>query len=103
MHNSVKPVEPEKPQVDKSKTDEVIVYQAPQPVKQSLLERPPFDSTLVRLKTAISASLQQELDKLKDVSPAENLTVNVPVVGGIAVGTACKHGACKEVGIIMRL
>lgn len=49
FHNSEKPPEAERPPVNKSKSDEVIEYKAPQaPVFESL-ERPPFESPMVSI------------------------------------------------------
>jgi hypothetical protein len=48
-HNSEKPPEAERPPVNKSNSEEVIEYKAPQaPVFESL-ERPPFESPMVSI------------------------------------------------------
>lgn len=48
-HSNEKPPEAERPPVDKSRSDEVIEYKAPQaPVFESL-ERPPFETSLVSI------------------------------------------------------
>lgn len=97
VHNSEKPIEPEKPEVDKSKANEIIEYKAPEPLKPSSLERPPFDSPLVKLKYSISATLQQEIDKNK-MNPASNKDViNSSTDGGVKVGAGCKNGGCQKV------
>jgi len=93
----VKPAEPEKVEVDKTLTDEVIEYKAPQPLKPSLLERPPFDSPLVKLKYSVSASLQQELNKLSNKSEENSVSHNYNMSNEVAVGTSCTNGGCKEV------
>lgn len=60
----MKPPEPEKPVVDKSKADEVIEYKAPVPVVASTLERPPFDSPLTLMKPEIANQLQTQFESL---------------------------------------
>jgi cysteine/histidine-rich domain-containing protein len=96
-HNNVKPVEPEKVEIDKTLTDEVIEYKAPQPLKPSLLERPPFDSPLVKLKYSVSASLQQELNKMSNKSEENSIPHISNMSNEVAVGTSCTNGGCKEV------
>lgn len=48
----MKPPEPERPAVDKSKADEVVEYKAPPAPVIQALERPAFDSPLVRVKNS---------------------------------------------------
>lgn len=47
QHNNVKPLEPERPAIDKSKAAEVIEYKAPKPLTETAVTRLPFDSPLV--------------------------------------------------------
>lgn len=96
-HNSEKPVEPEKPEVDKSKASEVIEYKAPEPLKPSTLLRPPFDSPLIKLKYSISASLQQELEKSKATDTTAQTVVNNSSPDSVRVGACCKNGGCQQV------
>ncbi|XP_046631656.1 cysteine and histidine-rich domain-containing protein 1-like [Daphnia pulicaria] len=95
-HNGEKPVEPEKPEVDKSKASEVIEYKAPEPIKPSSLLRPPFESPLIKLKYSISASLQQELEKVKATDNSSQIVENNFTSDGIRVGASCKNGGCKQ-------
>lgn len=91
----MKPKEPEKVEVEKSQ--EVIEYKAPEPIKPSLLERPPFDAPLVKLKYSISSSLQQEMDKVSTNSEKNSVSINNVRSSEIAVGTSCTNGGCREV------
>jgi cysteine/histidine-rich domain-containing protein len=49
-HNNEKPPEAERPAVDKSKSDEIIEYKAPEAPVVEALERPPFESSLVSIR-----------------------------------------------------
>lgn len=93
----MKPAQPEKVEVDKTLADEVIEYKAPQPLKPSLLERPPIDSPLVKLKYSVSPSLQQELNKLSNKSEENSISHSYNMPNEVAVGTSCTNGGCKEV------
>lgn len=97
-HNDVKPPEPEKIKIDKSKADEIIEYKAPEPIKPSTLERPPYDSPLVKLKSSISPSLSQELEKKMAQGENASSMVTTPFSDEVKVGALCKNGGCKEVG-----
>ena len=77
--------------------NEVIEYKAPEPLKPSSLERPPFDSPLVKLKHSISATLQQELDKIKANPVAAEIVSLSSSVDGIRVGAGCRNGGCQKV------
>ncbi|XP_054258498.1 cysteine and histidine-rich domain-containing protein morgana-like [Macrosteles quadrilineatus] len=91
-HNNVKPEEPQKPVVDKSKAAEVIEYRAPKPFTEPTVERPSFDSPMTTMVPAVSDVLRQQVAACKqgegDVTPDNSQ-------GGIPVGTACKNNACK--------
>ncbi|GLH11776.1 Cysteine and histidine-rich domain-containing protein [Gryllus bimaculatus] len=92
-HSNVKPPEPEKPVVDKSKADEVIEYKAPEPLVREALERPSFDSPLMTLKVDVSPALAQQVQSLKLGSNSQE----TPVSSEIPIGTPCKNGGCKQV------
>ena len=62
-----------------------------------MLTRPPFDAPLLKLKSTISASLQQELAKQKENQNASVETKSPQIIGGIQIGARCKNGGCKEV------
>ena len=87
----MKPQEPEK--VEKTVSLEEIENKVPEPLKQSFLERPPFESPLIRLKSTITATLQQELEKMKPIGIEVPKSTN----NSVDVGTTCKNGGCKEV------
>ncbi|XP_069697977.1 cysteine and histidine-rich domain-containing protein morgana isoform X2 [Periplaneta americana] len=91
-HSNVKPPEPERPPVDKSKSDEVIEYKAPQPTVVEVLERPSFETALVQLKVEVSPTLTQQVKSLTKTvsSPVGNDSVEIPI------GTSCKNGGCKQ-------
>ncbi len=93
----MKPEEPENPEVDKSKASEVIEYKAPEPLKPSSLLRPPFDSPLIKLKYSISASLQQELEKVKATDNSRQIVESNLSSDSIRVGASCKNGGCQQV------
>lgn len=97
VHNGEKPIEPEKPEIDKSKANEVIEYKTPEPLKPSTLERPPFDSPLIKLKYSISATLQKELDKAKADGSSGVAVKNSSISDGIQIGAGCKNGGCQVV------
>ncbi|XP_057380892.1 cysteine and histidine-rich domain-containing protein 1-like isoform X1 [Daphnia carinata] len=95
-HNSEKPVEAEKPEVDKSKASEIIEYKAPEPLKPSTLLRPPFDSPLIKLQYSVSASLQQELEKSKPTDNSSQTAINNSFSDSIRIGASCKNGGCQQ-------
>ncbi|KAL0281418.1 UNVERIFIED_CONTAM: hypothetical protein PYX00_002409 [Menopon gallinae] len=88
FHSNVKPPEPEKPKVEKTKSDEVYEYVAPTP-KVSTLERPPFDSPLVRLKPEISNALKAEIESVAAKK------ANADGEEEVQIGTTCKNSGCK--------
>lgn len=93
FHSNVKPPEPEKPVVDKSKADEIIEYKAPKELVRESLERPPYESKLVSLKVDVAPALVQQVQSLEIGCNSSNLdsTSDIPI------GTTCKNGGCKQV------
>lgn len=94
-HSNVKPAEPEKPPVDKTKSDEVIEYVAPRPPETPALERPPFDTPLVVMKPIVSSGLRDQVAKL--VKSSEEVKSAYDGTGQVPVGTNCKNNGCKQV------
>ncbi|XP_049804118.1 cysteine and histidine-rich domain-containing protein morgana [Schistocerca nitens] len=93
FHNNVKPPEPEKPIVDKSKADEVVVYNAPKPVAPPVLERPSFDTPLVLMAPQVSPALERQVcSKVVTVNDEE-----VESSAGVPIGTPCQNHGCKKV------
>jgi len=90
LHSNLKPVEPEKPAEEKID----IPQKKNEPLKPSALERPPFDSPLIKLKSTISPSLQKELAKLEESNPSGESTPTAKKE--ITAGTLCKNGGCNE-------
>lgn len=94
-HNNVKPPEAEKPKVEKSKQDEVIVYEAPK--RQERLPRPSVDAPVTALDVTIAPSLTQLLAGQKD-RPAEQQQPKKDQEQIIVkLGTTCKNAGCKAV------
>lgn len=89
FHSNEKPPEPEKPVVDKSKADEVIVVRPP---VQESLPRPPLTTPLTTLKTEISPSVKQLLETLQKSDDSSEQIVGD---GTPPIGTTCKNGGCK--------
>ncbi|XP_078037174.1 cysteine and histidine rich domain containing protein [Augochlora pura] len=88
-HSNIKPPEPEKPAVDKSKAKEVVEVIA-QPINNGpSLKRPPFDTPQVTLKPTVSPAL---LDQIKGLKSQEFGTVSE---NKIEIGQACKNNACR--------
>lgn len=89
-HSDVKPPEPEKPIIDKSKAHEVIEVRA-----QSLntcaskLERPNFHSSCVLLKPTISPGLLEQMKESTATSPTTDDSSK------INIGQNCQNKACK--------
>ncbi|XP_076045040.1 cysteine and histidine rich domain containing protein isoform X2 [Oratosquilla oratoria] len=93
-HNPNKPEEPEKPKVDKSARDEVIVVEARKP--EQFMTRPPLNSALVDLRITVTPSLKKALEAEKEKCKEEDGDAAVDeLVDGIRVGTTCKNNSCK--------
>ncbi|XP_069495495.1 cysteine and histidine-rich domain-containing protein 1 isoform X2 [Ambystoma mexicanum] len=102
-HNSEKPPEPIKPEVNitsekkelsdlKPKFQEHII-RAPKPVET--IKRPSPDEPSTRLQLKVASSLMQALDKLKLCTQNEE-EQNGDNSGEIKIGTSCKHGGCSK-------
>ncbi|KAB7506976.1 Cysteine and histidine-rich domain-containing protein [Armadillidium nasatum] len=88
-HNPVKPEEPIKPKPDSMYKDEVITVCPPKSVS---LERPDYNTAMERLKTTVSQSLKEALNKEKKVvTEKENEDIDL----GIKVGESCKNNGCQ--------
>ncbi|XP_030758109.1 cysteine and histidine-rich domain-containing protein [Sitophilus oryzae] len=85
LHSNIKPPEPEKPKQD---VPDVKVVQV-KPIVPTVLKRPPFDTPLVDITPEIAPSLQQQLEKIEQVSD-----VSAKKDTEIAIGTNCKNGGC---------
>lgn len=89
-HSNVKPPEPPKPAVDKSKADEVIAVRENKPLNSIVpLERPSYDFRQITLKPAVSPALLEQIKGLT-ASVTANSEENV-----IVIGQSCKNKACK--------
>lgn len=86
-HSNIKPPEPEKPLVNKSKANEVVEVVV-KPLLPSL-ERPAFDSSQTILKPTISPTLLEQVKGLK-YSETENKDGNI-----VTIGQSCKNNSCK--------
>lgn len=88
-HSSIKPQEPEKPIVDKSKANEVIEVIA-QPLKNGpVLERPPFDTPQITLTPSVSPTLLEQIKGLTYSVPESITEITVQI------GQNCKNNTCK--------
>lgn len=88
-HSNVKPVEPKKPEVDKTKSNEHIEVTVKPINNVSSMERPPFDSPQRTLVPSISPAL---LEQIKDLMKSESKVVTD---GTVQIGENCKNNACK--------
>ncbi|XP_076239888.1 cysteine and histidine rich domain containing protein [Calliopsis andreniformis] len=88
-HSNVKPPEPKKPTVDKSKAAEVIEVTAQTLNNGTKLQRPPFDATQIILTPTISPTLLEQIKGL--IFCAQKSTFNTTV----QIGQTCKNNSCK--------
>ncbi|XP_066597950.1 cysteine and histidine-rich domain-containing protein morgana [Prorops nasuta] len=87
-HTNEKPPEPEKPAVDKSKTDDVLEVQI-KPISEPTLQRPSFDVMQVTLEPNISQTL---LEQIKGLTMNSLETLNCDK---IQIGQSCKNKSCS--------
>ncbi|XP_067215137.1 cysteine and histidine-rich domain-containing protein morgana [Linepithema humile] len=88
-HSNEKPIEPEKPAVDKSEIDKVIeVISKPLNNKPSL-KRPSFDVPQFTLSPTISPIL---LEQIKGLTALE---IDKSIENIVQVGQSCKNNSCK--------
>ncbi|XP_034950511.1 cysteine and histidine-rich domain-containing protein [Chelonus insularis] len=87
-HTNQKPVEPEKPPVDKSKVDEVIEYRAPVH-NVPAMKRPPFETPQIIMTPVVSSTL---LEQIKGLIANEPSTEDKSIV---KIGESCKNKPCK--------
>ncbi|XP_012263523.2 cysteine and histidine-rich domain-containing protein morgana [Athalia rosae] len=86
-HTNVKPVEPEKPVIDKSKASEVIEVRPPiQNYENS--PRPSYHTPQTTIKPSISSALLEQTHEIK-VQDVASAGTKIPV------GEMCKHKGCK--------
>lgn len=88
-HSNVKPVEPEKPAVDKSKSNEIIQMGTKINNNEPTMERPSFYSPQVTLKPTVSSAL---LEQIKGLTASKETTSNEYK---ISIGQSCKNNSCK--------
>ena len=88
-HSNIKPAEPSKPIVDKSKANEVIEVTAKPLNNITSLKRPPFDTLQVTLKPIISPALLEQIKGLT-VFNKEKKDDNI-----IVLGQSCTNNSCK--------
>jgi len=89
-HSNEKPLEPQKPLVDRCKADEVIQVVMKPLSNGTCLERPPFDAPQFILSPTISPAL---LEQVKGLTTLEN---NKLVDSVVQIGQTCKNNSCKE-------
>lgn len=88
FHTNVKPAEPEKPLVDKSKADEIIEVRIKPIINTENQPRPPYNTPQVTLKPVVSPTLLQQVDGLAAQTTKSDGT-------HISVGEMCKRKGCK--------
>ncbi|XP_026668314.1 cysteine and histidine-rich domain-containing protein isoform X3 [Ceratina calcarata] len=89
FHSNVKPPEPEKPAVDKSKANEVIKVIAKPLMDGPILQRPPFETSQVTLTPNVSPTL---LEQIKGLT---SLVTNSVSDSKVQIGQSCKNNSCK--------
>lgn len=92
-HSNEKPLEPEKPPVDRCKVDEMIQV-VTKPLSNGRgtlqsLKRPSFDALQITLSPMISPIL---LEQIKGLTALENVK---PTDGVVQIGQTCKNNSCK--------
>ncbi|OAD56220.1 Cysteine and histidine-rich domain-containing protein [Eufriesea mexicana] len=90
-HSNVKPAQPEKPIIDKSKSNEVIEVIAQPLINGPVLERPPFNTPLITLTPNVSPTLLEQIKGL--TSNVSQSTCETKV----QIGQSCKNNSCKAV------
>lgn len=90
-HSNEKPLEPEKPQIDKSKANEIIEVVSKPSKPETFLERPPFDAPQLTLSPTISPTL---LEQIKGLTKTE---IDKPTEETIQIGQSCKNNSCKGI------
>lgn len=88
-HSNIKPAEPEKPVVDKSKWNEIIEVIAQPLSNGSALERPPFETPQVSLTPDVSPALLEQIKGL-----TSNISQNI-CENKVQIGQSCKNNSCK--------
>lgn len=88
-HSNIKPAEPEKPVVDKSKWNEIIEVIAQPLSNGSALERPPFETPQVNLTPNVSPALLEQIKGL-----TSNVSQNIHE-SKVQIGQSCKNNSCK--------
>lgn len=88
-HTNEKPIEPKKPAVDKSKTNEIICVGPKVDSNDTSLQRPSFYAPQVTLKPTVSSTL---LEQIKGLTKAVETAINEQK---IAIGQNCKNNSCK--------
>ncbi|XP_025995378.1 cysteine and histidine-rich domain-containing protein [Solenopsis invicta] len=88
-HSNEKPLEPEKPPVDRCKADEVIQIVTRPLNNGTSIQRPPFDAPQLKLSPTISPTL---LEQIKGLTALENVK---QTEGVVQIGQTCKNSSCK--------
>lgn len=95
-HSNVKPPEPEKRENCETDKNEIIVVEAPRPVKAKIsCQRPSETEPLQPLTVTVGSTLQMELDRLKIAGPENNADANTDSQVA-TIGTQCKNNTCKQ-------
>ncbi|KAK1134771.1 hypothetical protein K0M31_007542 [Melipona bicolor] len=88
-HSNIKPAEPEKPVIDKSKSNEVIQMIVQPRNNEPALPRPPFETLQVVLTPNVSPTL---LEQIKGLTC--NISENI-CESKVQIGQSCKNNSCK--------
>ncbi|CAK9820814.1 Cysteine and histidine-rich domain-containing protein morgana [Anthophora plagiata] len=88
-HTNIKPPEPEKPAIDKSKSNEIVEVIA-QPLNSvPMLERPPFNTPQITVTPTVSPAL---LEQIKGLTSS---TLKSASETKVQIGQNCKNNMCK--------
>ncbi|CAF3630023.1 unnamed protein product, partial [Rotaria sordida] len=95
-HQPTKPEEPVAPRA--TEQEQVVVpkptirEETPKP-RVPVIERPPMDAPLTKMKLTVSTSLQEALEKLA-ITPKVNTNQKEQFNDEVKPGTSCKHASC---------
>ncbi|KOC69964.1 Cysteine and histidine-rich domain-containing protein [Habropoda laboriosa] len=88
-HSNVKPPEPEKPAVDKSKSSETVEVIAQSLNNGPALERPPFNTPQITLTPTVSPTL---LEQIKGLTSS---TLKSASETKVKIGQNCRNNSCN--------
>ncbi|KZC15182.1 PREDICTED: cysteine and histidine-rich domain-containing protein [Dufourea novaeangliae] len=88
-HSNIKPPEPKKPAVDKSKANEIIEITVKPLNNGPMLKRPPFNTPQITLTPTISPTLLEQIKGLKALELESESETEVKI------GQSCRNSACE--------